>query len=187
MYLDFPVTIPYDDFEDLLGVYTVKSIVNGELRLARLNRNIPANTGVIVQANSGSYRFPTNTGTVTALTYENQLQGVVENTPKNDILATAPAGTSIYTLGLGPSGYVGFYRFSGATVRANSAYILYDESAAGVKGLTVVFEDGATAIQPTRVEEEGDGAWYTVQGARLSGSPKTRGVYIHNGKKVLVK
>ena len=187
MYLDFPVTIPYDDFEDLLGVYTVKSIVNGELRLARLNRNIPANTGVIVQANSGTYRFPTNTGTVTALTYENQLQGVVENTPKNDILATAPAGTSIYTLGLGPSGYVGFYRFSGATVRANSAYILYDESAAGVKGLTVVFEDGTTAIQPTRVEEEGDGVWYTVQGARLSGSPKTRGVYIHNGKKVLVK
>ncbi|MBQ9560205.1 MAG: S8 family serine peptidase [Bacteroidaceae bacterium] len=187
MYLDFPVTIPYDDFEDLLGVYTVKSIVNGELRLARLNRNIPANTGVIVQANSGTYRFPTNTGTVTALTYENQLQGVVENTPKNDILATAPAGTSIYTLGLGPSGYVGFYRFSGATVRANSAYILYDESAAGVKGLTVVFEDGTTAIQPTRVEEEGDGAWYTVQGARLGGSPKTRGVYIHNGKKVLVK
>ena len=72
-------------------------------------------------------------------------------------------------------------------MHANSAYILYNESAAGVKGLTVVFEDGTTAILPTAVEEEADGTWYTVQGVRLMGTPKTHGVYIHNGKKVLVK
>ena len=187
LYLDFPVTIPYDDYEDLLGVYYVKAIEDGELRLARLSSSIPANTAVIVQANSGTYTFPATTGTVTTLKYTNQLKGVASATATSTLLAGQPSGTYVYTLGLGSSGYVGFYRFSGATVRANSAYILYDESAAGVKGLTVVFEDGTTAIQPTRVEEEGDGAWYTVQGARLSGSPKTRGVYIHNGKKVLVK
>ena len=102
--LDFPVTIPYDDYEDLLGVYYVKTIEDGELRLARLSRNIPANTGVIVQANSGTYRFPANTGTVTDLSYNNLMQGVSVNTPSSEILATASEGTFIYTLGMGVAG-----------------------------------------------------------------------------------
>jgi hypothetical protein len=32
-----------------------------------------------------------------------------------------------------------------------------------------------------------DGAWYTLQGVRLNGAPKQRGIYIRNGKTVVVK
>ena len=30
-------------------------------------------------------------------------------------------------------------------------------------------------------------AWYTLDGVRLSGKPSTKGLYINNGKKVIVK
>ena len=31
------------------------------------------------------------------------------------------------------------------------------------------------------------GAWYTLQGVKLFGRPNLPGVYIHNGKKILVR
>ena len=30
-------------------------------------------------------------------------------------------------------------------------------------------------------------AWYTLDGVRLSGKPSTKGIYINNGKKVVIK
>jgi arabinogalactan endo-1,4-beta-galactosidase len=32
-----------------------------------------------------------------------------------------------------------------------------------------------------------DAAWYTLDGRRLTGQPTAKGIYIHNGKKLLVK
>ena len=32
-----------------------------------------------------------------------------------------------------------------------------------------------------------DDAWYTLNGTRLDGKPATKGIYIRNGKKVVVK
>jgi len=43
-----------------------------------------------------------------------------------------------------------------------------------------------TAIDFTRVEVSGKG-WYTVSGTKLNGKPARAGVYIHNGKKEVVK
>jgi hypothetical protein len=44
-----------------------------------------------------------------------------------------------------------------------------------------------TAIEEvkTNVEKFGDGAWYTIQGVRVDKPAK--GMYIHNGRKVVVK
>ena len=49
---------------------------------------------------------------------------------------------------------------------------------------------GPTAIQKVVAETRGghaDNAWYSLSGARLSGKPTTKGIYIHQGRKVLVK
>ncbi len=32
-----------------------------------------------------------------------------------------------------------------------------------------------------------DGVWYSLDGVRLSGKPTQRGLYINNGKKVVIK
>jgi hypothetical protein len=34
---------------------------------------------------------------------------------------------------------------------------------------------------------EGEGEWYTFDGRKLNGEPKTKGIYIRNGKKTVIK
>ncbi len=43
-----------------------------------------------------------------------------------------------------------------------------------------------TAVSDVIDAAEGDDVWYTIQGIRVA-EPSAPGVYIHNGKKVLVK
>ena len=42
-----------------------------------------------------------------------------------------------------------------------------------------------TDIQGVNVEKTAEGAWYTIQGVRVD--QPTKGLYIHNGKKVVIK
>ena len=51
----------------------------------------------------------------------------------------------------------------------------------GGNDLYVVKEDGKWKI------EDAIGTWYTLDGRKLSGRPTQRGMYIHNGKTVVVK
>ena len=46
--------------------------------------------------------------------------------------------------------------------------------------------DGATSLQEMNAAREGDNAWYTIQGIRVP-APTAPGIYIHNGKKYIVK
>jgi chitodextrinase len=45
--------------------------------------------------------------------------------------------------------------------------------------------EDTTGIVPVGVNPE-DGEWYTLQGLKIGKKPSTKGVYIHNGKKVLI-
>ena len=66
------------------------------------------------------------------------------------------------------------------------AYML-ESSNSGASALTMEFQDNTTEISsPTPALPQGEGAWYSLDGRRLSGQPK-QGVYIHKGKKVVIK
>ena len=47
--------------------------------------------------------------------------------------------------------------------------------------------------QPTGIRNltpalsEGEGVWYTLDGRRLTGEPQQKGIYIKNGKKIIIK
>lgn len=45
----------------------------------------------------------------------------------------------------------------------------------------------ATGISGIKVNVQTDDSWYTIGGTRLSGKPTQKGVYIHQGKKAVVK
>lgn len=50
------------------------------------------------------------------------------------------------------------------------------------------FVDDPTGIEDIHVQRPiADDAWYTLDGRRLNGQPSTKGLYIHNGKKMIVK
>ena len=50
-------------------------------------------------------------------------------------------------------------------------------------------DDEATGILEVSADsnQKKDDAWYSLDGVRLSGKPTQRGLYIHNGRKKIVK
>ena len=183
LYTDIPLEIPYEEFDDILGVYYGKSLLNNELRIKRINASIPAETAVIIQANSGTYRFPIATGTVSEVT-ENVLQGTLVNLPVSEI-----TGGTVLTLGRGPQGYIGFYRFAGSVIPAGKAFIVYSDSNEA-KGMNIVVDygdDTATSIFDVAGQKVERDEWYTLQGVRLNGKPVGKGIYIHNGQREFVR
>ena len=91
-----------------------------------------------------------------------------------------------------------FYRLasSGANVKPNSAYIQLGVASTSQAKMSIVFEDelfgnqGITtaiddAVQENVLNEKAE--WYSLDGQKLNGVPTAKGLYIVNGKKVLVK
>lgn len=183
LYLDFPVEIPYDNL-DLLGVYYIHEKSGSELRATRLNKNIPANTGVIVQGNSGTYNFIRIKTADDLPRGTSLLSGCLEDTPASEI-----TGGTVYTLGRGKESYINFFKYTGTKpLQANKAYYLLP-SGNSAKALTLSFDDAeseVTGINTVGAKAE-NGAWYSIQGIQLQGKPATKGIYIHNGKAVIVK
>lgn len=66
---------------------------------------------------------------------------------------------------------------------AHKAWLALPASAPSFLGLPG-WED-TTGIVPVGVNSE-DGEWYTLQGLKIGKKPTTAGVYIHNGRKVLI-
>jgi len=82
-----------------------------------------------------------------------------------------------------------YYPLSGATIGAQRAYFeLSDEADAKIREFVVDFgEDGETTGIFTTNGTKPDGAWYDLGGRQLDKQPSVKGVYIHGGKKVVVK
>lgn len=121
--------------------------------------------------------------------------------------------TGYYTAG--ETDYLGFFRIkSGSTCKANHAYLslptsvlawngqtfgqVMDEFEASgepanlTKGMRIVFSDGSdwednttTAISVVQQAKPADNAYYTLQGVRVAAPAK--GIYIHNGKKIIIR
>lgn len=47
--------------------------------------------------------------------------------------------------------------------------------------------DPSTGVNNVKAEAADSAPWYTINGTQLSGKPTEKGIYIHSGKKVLVK
>ena len=60
-----------------------------------------------------------------------------------------------------------------------------DEATARVEAAIAAFGNGTTGIAGVNADADND-VWYTTNGQRIN-KPTTKGIYIHNGKKVVVK
>lgn len=189
LYLDFPVEIPYDNpdyYPDLLGVYFGYSIVNNALKLARIDNVIPANTGVIVQGNAGTYRFPKSTNSNYELPFTNYLTGSTVAITPAAALEAAQSDGAVYTMNIGKNAYIGFYRFTGSMLAANKAFLIYNATQSKDFFISIGGDGVATHINSLQADSPSD-TWFTPQGVQINGSPTHPGVYIHQGKKRLIK
>ena len=93
------------------------------------------------------------------------------------------------------TGRIGFWPFNGTVVPAHRAFIseaTYRSKVgdANAKGAIFFFNDpettGITHIQNSDATTKND-AWYSLDGRQLTGKPTQKGVYIHKGRKEVVR
>ncbi len=85
---------------------------------------------------------------------------------------------------------MGFYNTVSGTIGKNKAY-LHLGTASSAKSYNIILL-GDTAVtnglsHATVMPETQNGAYYTLQGVRLQGVPQSKGIYIHNGKKTIIR
>ena len=185
-------------------MYTAAVKEGGKIvTLTELTGNlIPANTGVLLAT-----KMPEGTSAAQEIdftTATNPWETIVVN-QRNDLVPHLIKGT-IYsesdngynyifgyrTLNTTPSGKVtlGFFKPKGSDLPANSAYLQsgYDVTT-DAQGFAIFFDDDTTtAIESveTAATADDNAPYYSLQGVRYAGKPAA-GIYIHNGKKVIIK
>lgn len=138
---------------------------------------LEANTPVLIVADAGNYTLQAATiwQKATSLT-TGALTGVYAKT-------VVPEGS--YILTQGTTG-VGFRKADGTTntVEANRCYLTANSSATR---LDIVFNDETTAVQSVAVSQQQGTDVYTLQGVRTNNHALTKGIYVKNGRKYIVK
>ena len=112
--------------------------------------------------------------------------------PKKEVygklIGTYHAGDAIPADGLFLSGNKFWYSTGATIIKAFRAYFEFIEVLSGVAEAKVRFmvDEDAAAIEGITPDME-NGVWYTLDGRQLNGKPTEKGVYIVDGKKVLIK
>ena len=146
--------------------------------------DVPAGIGIYLVGDEGVYDVPRGASTSY---YTNMLVGTLEETW---IEPTDGDFTNLRLTGTSPQN-ASFKTFTqGRTFSANRAYLqiptaLLNTSANAVD---IVFDDETDGIDGiSQNVGETDNNWFTLDGRKLSGKPTTKGVYVVNGRKVVVK
>lgn len=136
---------------------------------------IPANTGVIIKGDEGSVvEFTATTTESTCLT--NVLTGVTTAKPMT------PGDYVLYN----NNGTAEFRQVTASNLAANKAYLPAAKLNSTAPALSVVFgDDETTSIATPKTAVVIDDQYYDLSGRRIA--QPTKGIYIKNGKKIIVK
>jgi hypothetical protein len=156
---------------------------SGTIWLMRVFK-VPAGEGILLMGDAKEYKVPHKP---TTTYYTNMFVGTTE--PKT--IYESEGEYTNYYLSSGTSG-VGFYRVTdadGVQLKANRAYLpLKTSTQASTRGFVGMEfgDDGTTGMRNlTPALSKGEGVYYNLQGQRVDKPGK--GLYILNGKKVVVK
>ena len=140
---------------------------------------IPANTGVLLYSETaGDKVFYTATEAAAADFSGNEL--IATSVKAN---ATVPTEGTYYALKAGVAEFAVIN--GGVELSANKAYIKAPENS-DAKPMRMVIGGQTTGINEVDAADgAADGAYYTLQGVKVENP--TKGLYIHNGKKVIIK
>ncbi len=168
------------DYSDVSGLTAHTATFNttaGSVSLHDLTDAVPANTGVIVEGSEGSYLVPVASAWTAPA--------------NNDLLGTTTAiettdSYSYYALGQDADGStVGFKLVqSGVSIPANKAYYRCASGSSSRSFLYIDASGAATAIDAVE-QSSAAGPVYDLQGRTVAHPSK--GVYIRNGKKIIIK
>ena len=153
-------------------VYYASASTPTTITLTKIDAGVPANTPVILHQTSGTSITLTETATNIAL-------------PGSNLLAVSTANQDlgkVFRLGYKASNGVGFYTYTSSSAPAGIVYVNIPSSARDFLGFD--FGDEATGVNEVKAQKV-DGDYYNLAGQRVA--QPTKGLYIVNGKKVIVK
>ncbi len=181
LYLPVETTIP----DGVKAYYASEAVANGNyVSLEEISGTIPANTGVILEG-AGNHNFAVNyTGSAAAIS-DNLFSGTYYKS-----IITPGAGETYYVLGA-IDDVVGLYKAeldvndnTAFENQANKAYLLLTSGNNAIQYFSFNFGGGTTGID--EIETEGkDGHIYDIFGRPVENP--TKGIYIINGKKVVLR
>ena len=206
LYVDFPFKIVGD-----VKAYTIEGVdaknADGYYfarvkKLAQQGDVVPAQTAVVLECNStnpvDNQLLPT--GDEKPKTSNNRLCGTFFGGAINGLTVKDGAGNDYnvthdniraFNINTADSrNPIGFYKVKSnvTNIPGNKAFLVLTNAEAQAKGFVLEFEDGGTTgietIENSKHSTE-DGVYYDLQGRRVENP--TRGVYIVNGKKVVIK
>ena len=165
-------------------LYTISSVTESEAVLSDAIKVAPAETPLLVYNKSEQDKtfllIPT-TENADEVTPATQFVGTL-------VATTIPAsatGADNYAL----NGYAFVWVKNAIEVGANKCWLHIASQPAAARAMTrsIVGGNGTTgidAIENVTIDNEG---WYDLQGRKLQAKPNRGGIYIHNGKKVVVR
>ena len=206
LYVDFPFKIVGDvkaytiegvDAKNAQGYYFAKV-----KELAQQGDTVPAQTAVVLECNStnpaDNQLLPT--GDEKPKTSNNRLCGTFFGGSINGLTVKDGAGNDYnvthdniraFNINTADSrNPIGFYKVKNnvTNIPGNKAFLVLTSTEAQAKSFVLEFEDGGTTgietIENSKNSTD-DGVYYDLQGRRVENP--TRGVYIVNGKKVVIK
>lgn len=145
--------------------------VNGSSLTAKRISYIPKGVAVLVEKGTSSE-------TTVDINQTNKLTGV--KTAKD---VSSITGGTVYALYKDV-----FYKTISGTIPANRCYLLLSGGAAA-RSLTVNHDgrNEETAISDVEMQSPEGDDWYSLDGRKINSKPKKKGLYIRNGKKVVIK
>ena len=161
------------DFSNVEGLkaYAVTNVSSAAVTLTSVDA-APASTGLVLKGTASTdYNIPVAATTPAAIS-DNKLVAAVERTQVD--------ANSAWVLNDGA-----FKLYTGEYIPAGKAYLPATEVPAAAARLQMVFDGEATGISTAVNDVLVDGRFFDLQGRQVA--QPTKGMYIVNGKKVLVK
>jgi hypothetical protein len=172
------------DVPEGIDAYVVKSYEEGVVTLLKVT-TINAGQGLLLKpAEVGTFYNTTVCASAPDPYESNMLKGV---TTATTIGATDGEYTNfIFTK---VNGELGFYPTNAGTIPANKAYLQIPTASlpsGAPSRLSIAIDDETTSVERVKTNTEKDSNWYTLSGVQAK-QPTKSGVYIHQGKKVIIK
>ena len=162
-------------------LYTITTVGNETATATELTV-AAANTPLLVKNNAAEAKtillIPTTNATPDDVTPYEGFKGTLEATQ----IAASTATQNNYAL----NGKEFVWVMDAIDIAANRAWLEIPATTTNSRALTIVFGD-VTGLTTANIAKAMNGDWYTLDGIKLQAAPTKKGVYIRNGKKVVVK
>ncbi len=165
-----PYDLSFEDVENLEAAYVVTTSTSSSAKLTKVTA-VPAGTGVILKGTKGA------AVTIPVAKYTGS---EISNILVGTLTATPVVAETVYVVSDGM-----FKLFAGKEIPANKAYLPASALTGGAPSLSFDFGGETTGINSVERGALSVEGCYTLDGRRVA--QPTKGLYIVNGRKVIIK